>query len=341
MIEVILYSRSDCHLCEEAKRELDSLQLEIPHRLIVIDVDQDPKLRKQYGFNVPVVSTGPYHVQAPISRQDLIITLKAAQLRERQIDEVDESLESKKKLVPVTWTQSDRFSAWLSKHYLALFNIFIGIYLGMAFIAPVLMKIGATTPASWIYKVYGSMCHELAFRSWFLFGEQPIYPRSTAGVEGYITYSEATNLNENDLWEARSFVGNQIMGYKVSLCQRDVAIYSGILAFGLLFALTRRRIKAIHWIAWLLLGIAPIGIDGLSQLISQLPVLNLFPYRESTPILRSLTGGLFGFMTAWFGYPIVEESMKDTRMYLNSKQKRFSNQTRDIVMSSPSGRQVE
>src|SRR4030042_3556130 len=103
------------------------------------------------------------------------------------------------------------------------------------------------------------MCHELAFRSWFLFGEQPAYPRSSAGVEGLITYTQATGLDENDLWPARQFTGNEIIGYKVSLCQRDVAIYAGILLFGLVFAVARRRIRSLHWVVWLILGILPIG----------------------------------------------------------------------------------
>jgi hypothetical protein len=45
----------------------------------------------------------------------------------------------------------------------------------------------------------------------------------------------------------------------------------------------------------------------------------LIPYRESTPLLRTITGFLFGFLTAWFGYPYVEESMSENRKYLESK----------------------
>jgi uncharacterized membrane protein len=336
MIEVILYSREDCHLCEQAKAELDALQAEIPHLLTVIDIDSDPKLQKQYGFNVPVVSAGPYHVNAPITRQDLIITLRAAQQRELQITRVGESLEKKNQSIQVTWTGSDQFSTWISKHYLAVFNVFIAAYLGMAFFAPVLMKIGATTPATWIYRAYGVMCHELAFRSWFLFGEQYAYPRSSAGVERLVPYSEATGLDENDLWDARRYIGDDIIGFKVALCQRDVAIYASILLFGLLFSLTRRRLHPLHWAIWLVIGILPIAIDGLSQLISQLPIFNLVAFRESTPFLRTLTGFLFGFMTAWFGYPLVEESMRDTRKYLESKQKRIQDQKSETVISPPS-----
>lgn len=323
MIEVILYSRIDCHLCEQAKLELESLQEDIPHRLTVIDVDSDPKLRKLYGFNVPVIVAGPYHLNAPITRQDLIITLRATVQREHEIVQVTESIERKKRLVKVSWTKSDQFSEWLSKHYLALFNIIIGLYLSVAFLAPLLMKAGAVLPASWIYRVYGAMCHELAFRSWFLFGEQLSYPREAAGVNVALSYTEATGLDESDLWAARDFVGNEIIGFKVALCQRDVAIYAGILVFGLIFSIVKRRIKPLHWVWWIMVGMVPIGLDGISQLITQLPFFAEFPLRESTPFLRTLTGSLFGITTAWFGYPLVEETMRDTRKYLASKRERI------------------
>jgi uncharacterized membrane protein len=39
----------------------------------------------------------------------------------------------------------------------------------------------------------------------------------------------------------------------------------------------------------------------------------ILPYRESTPFLRVLTGFLFGFGTAWFAFPTIEESMRETR----------------------------
>ena len=71
-------------------------------------------------------------------------------------------------------------------------------------------------------------------------------------------------------------------------------------------------------LAWFVLGILPIGIDGFSQIISQLP-WNIIPLRESTPLLRTITGGLFGFTTAWFAYPIVEEAMADTRKIMAVK----------------------
>ena len=180
------------------------------------------------------------------------------------------------------------------------------------------MSAGYTRPASVIYRFYGLVCHQLAFRSWFIFGDQPAYPREAAGVDNLLPYNIATGMNEDDELSARQFIGNQSVGYKVALCERDVAIYGGILLFGLIFSVTGRKIKPLPWYLWLMVGIIPIAIDGFSQLLSQ-PPLNMFPYRESTPFLRSLTGFLFGFTTAWFGYPIVEESMQDVRRYYGQK----------------------
>jgi len=55
MITVVLYSRADCDLCEIARADLDSLQEKYPHKLVILDVDSDDDLKREYGFEVPVV----------------------------------------------------------------------------------------------------------------------------------------------------------------------------------------------------------------------------------------------------------------------------------------------
>jgi len=325
MITVTLYSRTDCLLCEEALADLDGLKSEYPHELTIVDVDSDPELKKAYDEFVPVVQVGPYRIKAPFTRQELAVTLGAAQDRQKQIEDLD-----KPDHVPLqsnqSWKKSDEFSYWLSHHYLEILNILVFIYLGLPILAPVLMKIGATGPASLIYRGYGLVCHQLAFRSFFLFGEQPIYPREAAGLDRWQSLSQVTGLSEGsqpeDLLKARTYVGDEKVGYKIALCERDVAIYGSILLFGVLFAVTGRVLKPLPWYLWILIGIVPIGLDGLSQLMSQ-PPLNFFPMRESTPLLRTLTGFLFGFTTAWFGYPMVEQAMADTRKLLGSKRARM------------------
>ena len=146
----------------------------------------------------------------------------------------------------------------------------------------------------------------------------PVYPREIADLTGLETYSEATGNDPYDLDAAVKFRGNEKTGFKVAFCQRDIAIYSAILLFGLVFSLANRKIPSLPLPAWFILGILPIGLDGVSQIVSQLP-WDIIPLRESTPLLRTITGGLFGFTTAWFGYPIVEEAMADTRKIMAVK----------------------
>jgi uncharacterized membrane protein len=144
------------------------------------------------------------------------------------------------------------------------------------------------------------------------------YPREIAHIEGLKTYEELTGNNPFDVRAAHKFIGNEELGFKIALCQRDIAIYGGILLFGLVFSLTGKKIPSLSLWGWIILGILPIGLDGISQIVSQLP-LGILPVRESTPLLRTITGGLFGVTTAWFGYPIVEETMAETRKLMTVK----------------------
>ena len=326
MILVTLYSRKDCHLCNEARADLEALQGDVPHKLVVMDVDGDPRLQKEFGLEIPVVVAGPFRLKAPFTRQDLKVMLAAAQDRERHIDLVERSPRLAEVRDGAVWSRSDSFNLWISRHYMLIFNLTVFAYLGLAFLAPTLMQVGAPRAANLLYKAYGLVCHQLAYRSFFLFGEQLYYPREAAGLSGVMTFSEATGLEESNaaqaIFAARNFVGDEQIGYKIALCQRDVAIYGGILIFGLLFSLSGMRLKSIPWYVWLPLAIIPIGLDGFSQLLSQ-PPLGFLPYRESTPFLRLLTGFLFGFATAWFGYPMVEESMADTRKLVEAKWRRL------------------
>ncbi len=177
MIEVTLYARKDCHLCDIVQNDLIELQSTLPHHLTIVDVDSDVKLRNLYGFNVPVVLIGPYKLSAPIERKDLEISLKAVKQSREQEAKLDKAIQEGQLKIPVRWTKSDGVSLWLARHYLAIFNVVIFVYLAVPFLAPALMKVGADAPAGVIYKAYGFVCHQLAFRSWFLFGEQAAYPR--------------------------------------------------------------------------------------------------------------------------------------------------------------------
>jgi uncharacterized membrane protein len=133
-----------------------------------------------------------------------------------------------------------------------------------------------------------------------------------------MSFEQATGLDSSDYLTARGFIGNEALGFKEALCERDIAIYLSILLFGIVYAIAGRKMPPLPVILWILVGLIPIGVDGLTQFLSQ-PPFSIFPFRESTPFLRALTGFLFGFSTAWFGYPMVESSMVETRRLLGLK----------------------
>lgn len=224
----------------------------------------------------------------------------------------------------------DRILYTLARRWLLFANLLVALYVGLPLLAPVLMQAGLTTPARGIYTIYSPFCHQLASRSFFLFGEQIAYPRELTGsqltpIEAYMPslpeFQDASpdpSRWDTFLLPARQFVGNMEMGYKMALCQRDMGIYLAVLGSGLLYGLLRRRVNIRPMPFWLflLIGLLPIALDGFSQLFSQFFVgLNLefltrlLPLRESTPLLRTVTGALFGFSLAWLVYPRLDEQM--------------------------------
>jgi hypothetical protein len=52
---VTLYTRADCHLCEEASAVIAAVTSELGASWRAVDVDADPEDRAEYGDLVPVV----------------------------------------------------------------------------------------------------------------------------------------------------------------------------------------------------------------------------------------------------------------------------------------------
>ncbi len=88
MFTVTLYTRKECHLCEQARADLDSLQAKYPHRLVEIDIESDPALLKKYMLEIPVIEVGPYVLKSPFDKQKLMMTLGAAGDRRGQLDKL-------------------------------------------------------------------------------------------------------------------------------------------------------------------------------------------------------------------------------------------------------------
>lgn len=315
MIQATLFiSKQDSRL-EQIKTRLNSMEDLHPHHLDVIDIDRDQILKDEFADKAPVLDIGVYRLIKTFEEDEIHYAFEKAEARLREAQSKGNDVLVERITKPMQMTKADRFSQWFSNHYMVLLNGFIFLYVFLAVLAPSLMKIGWEGPAKVIYRVYSPLCHQLAYRSFFLFGEQPVYPRQLANMPGVITYGEATGFNENDVNTARSFLGNETMGFKIALCQRDIAIYGVMLIFGLIYAVSSKKIKPLPWYLWVLIGLGPIGLDGFSQLLSQTGwgIFAWIPLRESTPFFRVITGALFGLTTAWFGYPYLEESVIENR----------------------------
>jgi len=55
-LELIVYYREGCHLCEQVVASLFQLQKELGYEIKQIDIDNDPILRDKYNVDVPVVT---------------------------------------------------------------------------------------------------------------------------------------------------------------------------------------------------------------------------------------------------------------------------------------------
>jgi len=170
------------------------------------------------------------------------------------------------------------------RHWLATLNVALSTFLAGALAAPFLAAIGWQPGAQALYAAYHFTCHQWAFRSFFLFGPEPVsvYGQQQLADQGLDPFS---------------FIGSSDLGWKMAFCERDLAIYVGLLAIGLVYARHRDMRPASFWLYGLL--ILPMAIDGFTQ---------LFGWRESTWQLRVVTGLLFGLASAWLVLPRLDAS---------------------------------
>jgi uncharacterized membrane protein len=319
VITVRVFVRKECELCSNVIMDLESLGKEFSLQISEIDIETDNAIREHFAIDIPVVEVGPYRLQAPISLQDLRIAIQAVKAGQSQTEKIGTKSTTIKNNNLNSFSKSEMVSYWISRHYLMILNIILIMYVGIPFLAPVFKKIKWDLAAEMIYRAYRPLCHQWAFRSFFMFGEQPFYPHEAAKISGVLTFEQVSGIsdsNDPSRLYARKYEGNPQVGYKIALCERDIAIWGALALFGIIFAITRRKIPKVHWLIWLAIGLGPISLDGFSQLFSQLPVpfiQSILPYRESTPLLRVVTGLLFGAMTAWFIFPLIEESMSESR----------------------------
>jgi uncharacterized membrane protein len=109
-----------------------------------------------------------------------------------------------------------------------------------------------------------------------------------------------------------------ILGHQLGMCARNMAIYSSMLAGGIIFLASKKRLPGIPWWLWVLL-ILPMAFDGVTQ---------MFGLRESTWELRVITGTLFGLGNMWFALPFIQRTLQQALL--------DNNQAHMMIAASPS-----
>ena len=181
-------------------------------------------------------------------------------------------------LRPLTVTRS------IMRHWLALFLVVYGLFNALPFVAPVFMKLGWTDAGNAIYTGYSFLCHQMAQRSFFLFGEHGMYSPDQLPVT--LTGSTGT-----DTLLLRNFRGSDALGWKVAWSDRMISFYAGVWLAGLVYwgVARLRTIKPISlWAFGLLL--LPIVLDGGTHMISDTTDGLLTGFRYDNAWLAALTG---------------------------------------------------
>ncbi|CAG0960404.1 hypothetical protein ANRL3_00839 [Anaerolineae bacterium] len=238
----------------------------------------------------------------------------------------------------------DRFALWFSKHWLAVFIVIYGIWVWMPFLAPLLMQAGAKQPADAVYTFYSLFCHQLPQRSLFMFGPEPMYGLDEIKSVWY----------EDGFLGLREFIGNPQMGWKVAWSDRMISFYGSVWLGALMFIGTRKSKWQLAPVWWFLIGILPVGVDGLSHMVNdalagtsglgfrdtnvwlQIITGNLFPASfyagdalgSFNSWLRWLTGISFGITTVLFLFPYIQDGMCDVELQTVATLERAQARTR-------------
>lgn len=233
---------------------------------------------------------------------------------------------------------------WGLKHWVLLFLVLFGFVNILPFIAPVFMNIGWTEPANFIYTIYSPLCHQMAQRSFFLFGEQPMYNIAELPV----TFTKNILI---DMTTLRTFIGSTELGWKVAWSDRMVYMYGAVLLEGIIFGALRhrRQIRPIGLLMFVLL-LAPITIDGITHMFSDINGGLLADFRYYNQWLVDLTGNIlpswfyvgdafgsfnswmrfisgfaFGYGCVWLMFPHLNQSISGTAIRLQMKLQHVKN----------------
>jgi uncharacterized membrane protein len=235
------------------------------------------------------------------------------------------------------------------RHWLLIFLVVYGIFNALPFVAPALMETGWTGGGNAIYTFYSALCHQMAQRSFFLFGDHVMHNLDQFPVA-------LTGRTGTDTLLLRNFRGNEMLGWKVAWSDRMVSMYGGIWLVGMVYGLVSRVRSHKPISVWMFALLAlPMVIDGGTHMVGDslgglttgfryhndwLASLTGHALPESfysgdalgsfNSWMRLLTGLLFAVGTVWFAFPWMDRYARSTQAEIDNKLSRIAEAQRRL-----------
>jgi uncharacterized membrane protein len=249
--------------------------------------------------------------------------------------------------------ENQRFGIFLNKYWFLVFSLSYGMFVGLPFIAPVLMELGLAKAANVIYTIYSFLCHQFPQRSFFFFGEKFMY--SLAEVQ------DAWQVTINPL-VLRRFLGNPEMGWKVAWSDRMISMYTSILLVSWIWYPFRKRLA--NFPIWgFFIFLIPMALDGTTHMISDFAGIGQ-GFRDHNVWLAEITnyqflpafysgdgigsfnswmrlvsGLSFGIGVVLFGFPYLDEVFESNLAQIVVKQTQIK-QLRENALNKISDRRI-
>lgn len=233
-----------------------------------------------------------------------------------------------------------RITRRLMRHWLAIFVVGYGLFNLLPFVAPLATRLGLDPVGQAIYTSYSTLCHQMAQRSFFLFGPQPMYniAQLPVSISGNTTA---------DMLLLRQFQGSMELGWKVAWSDRMVYLYGSVWLGSALYWLVSRRHHVRRLPVWLFgVALLPLVIDGGTHFLSDLNGLtagfrytnawladltnHLLPasfyagdvFGSFNSWMRLLSGVLAGGAAVWLAFPLLDEELRHSLCALDAKLRR-------------------
>lgn len=211
---------------------------------------------------------------------------------------------------------------WLANHWLAVINIFFLLFVGLPFLAPLLLANGYTGAAHTLYSLFRATCHQLPSRAYFIMGEQvAICHRDVAIYGAFLLGGLGFSLVRSGLkppqlrwyvfflWPIALDAGMQLASDWLRSGVPMAMLWAiGLIALGLTSAILHSQ-RYLTWHSYLYFMAGPMGLIYLKY---------FGPY-QSDLVRRSISGLIFGLATVWLAYPYLEDIFLDIRRQVSAK----------------------